>query len=72
MRYGVLSIHLALLVLIPGSTEIEDLSENEWYEIVKTRLEPDEIEDLEDDRKKQSETFVDLTKLKRNPNKYDS
>ena len=38
----------------------KDLSENEWYEIVKTRLEPDEIEDLEDDRKKQSETFVDL------------
>lgn len=55
-----------------GSIEIEDISEDEWYELVKKRLNNDEIKELEADRKKQSETFVDLTKLKRNPSKYDS
>lgn len=55
-----------------GSIEIEDISENEWYELVKKRLDDDEIENLEFDRKRQSETFVDLTKLKRNPSRYDS
>jgi len=52
-----------------GSDEVEDLGEDEWYEIVKTRLEEDEIEDLESERKKQSETFIDILSLK-NKNNY--
>lgn len=43
-----------------NSNEIEELPEDEWYEIVKTRLEPDEIEDLEYNRKVDNENFIDL------------
>lgn len=49
-----------------GSDEIEDLSRDEWYEVVKTRLDEDEIADLEAEKKKEEESFLDLTKL----NKY--
>jgi len=49
-----------------GSDEVEDLSRDEWYEAVKTRLDEDEIADLEAEKKKEEESFLDLTKL----NKY--
>lgn len=52
-----------------GSDEIEHLDEDEWYEIVKTRLDEDEIEDLESQRRKESETFIDILSLK-NKNNY--
>lgn len=42
------------------SDEIEELPEDEWFEIAKTRLEPDEIEDLEDSRKESESEIVDL------------
>lgn len=54
-----------------GSIEIEEISENEWYDLVKNRMDSDEIKELEKDRKIQSETFVDLTKLKKNKRQYD-
>jgi hypothetical protein len=47
------------------SDEIEDMPKDEWYELVKQRLEPDEAEDLEKQRIKEDETLVDLRKLNR-------
>jgi RNA polymerase subunit RPABC4/transcription elongation factor Spt4 len=52
-----------------GSDEVEDIHESEWYELVKSRLDEDEVEDLENQRKKESETLVDLLSLK-NKNNY--
>ena len=52
-----------------GSHEVEDLPEDEWYELVKSRLDEDEIEEMEDIKKKESETLVDLLSLK-NKNNY--
>lgn len=51
-----------------SSDEIEELSESEWYEVQKSRLEEDEIEDMESERKEDSEKFVDLHNLKRGKN----
>lgn len=51
-----------------GSSEVEDLSRDEWYESVKTRLDEDEIQDLEAEKKKEEESFLDLTKLNKNFN----
>ena len=52
-----------------GSNEVEDLDEDEWYEIVKSRLDEDEVEELESNRRKESETFIDILSLK-NKNNY--
>ena len=55
------------------SEEIEELPENEWYEIAKTRLEPDEFKKLNDNRNKEADTLVDLVNLKnRNKKRYDN
>ena len=51
------------------SSEIEELSEEEWYEAVGDRLEEDEKEYLGLEREKESEDFVDLVNL---DNKYKS
>ena len=51
-----------------GSNEVEDLSRDEWYEAVKSRLDEDEIEDLESEKKKEEETFIDLFSAKNNKN----
>jgi hypothetical protein len=53
------------------SSEIEELDSSEYYELVKLRLDDDEIEDLESERKSDSETFVDLYKLKNNKKNVD-
>lgn len=45
------------------STEIEDLTEDEWYELIKSRLEPDEVKELMDEREKENQEMVDLRKL---------
>lgn len=50
------------------SDEIEELQEDEWYEIAKTRLDKDEIEDLESEKSIESEQNVDLDNLKKNNN----
>jgi hypothetical protein len=47
------------------SDAIEELSEDEWYETVGDRLDDDEIVDLESERSKNDEEFLDLYKLKR-------
>lgn len=47
-----------------GSSEVEEVSPDEYYELVKLRLDDDEVEDLEKEREDDSNTFVDLTKLK--------
>ncbi len=52
-----------------NSDEVEELQEDEWYEIVKSRLDEDEIKDLESERNKDSEYFVDLLNLKNGDNK---
>ena len=52
-----------------GSHEIEDLPEDEWYELVNSRLDKDEIEKMQEMRKKENETLVDLLSLK-NKNNY--
>jgi predicted RNA-binding protein with PUA-like domain len=48
------------------STEIEELSSDEYYDMVKSRLEDDEIQDLDIERKKDTNTFVDIYNLKNN------
>lgn len=48
-----------------GSDEVEELQEDEWYEISKTRLDKDEIEDLESEKNKESEDLVDLFSIKK-------
>lgn len=45
------------------SSEIEEIDPDEYYELVKVRLDEDEIEDLEKEKESDSNTFVDLTKL---------
>ncbi len=52
-----------------GSNEVEDLDEDEWYEIAKTRLSEDEVRKLEKERKEESDTFIDILSLK-NKNNY--
>jgi hypothetical protein len=49
------------------SSDIEELSEDEWYETVGDRLDDDEKEDIELERGKESEDFIDLINL---DNKY--
>lgn len=51
-----------------NSTEIENLSEDEFYDIQKSRLEEDEIEDMESERRNDSEELVNLFSL--GSNKY--
>ncbi len=51
-----------------GSHEIEDLDEDEWYEIAKSRLDEDEITSLENQRKEESDTFIDVLSLKNKDN----
>lgn len=47
------------------SNNIEEISPNEYYELVKLRLDDDdELEDLNKEKENDSNTFVDLTKLK--------
>ena len=50
------------------SDELEELSEEEYYETVGERLDDDEKEDMESERKKDSEEFVDLYNLKKDNN----
>ena len=45
------------------SDEIEELSEDEWYEVVKSRSEEDELE-WDEEREERSKGFVDLLNLK--------
>jgi hypothetical protein len=47
-----------------NSDEIEDLSEDEFYHLQKSRLDEDEIEDMESQRSKNSQEFVNLYNLK--------
>lgn len=49
------------------SDELEELSEEEYYETVGERLD-DEKEDMESERRKDSEEFVDLYNLKKGSN----
>ena len=44
---------------------LEELSEDEWYEIACDRLDEDEIEDLLNQRGKEEEEFIDLSSLKK-------
>jgi hypothetical protein len=44
-------------------SEIEDLSEDEYYDLQRSRLDEDEIEDMESERSKESEEFIDLINL---------
>lgn len=46
-----------------NSKEIEELPENEWYEVAKSSLNSDEIYNLESERDKESGEFVDLINL---------
>jgi len=46
------------------SDEIEDLSEDEYYDLQKSRLDEDEIEDMESERSKESDEFIDLYNLR--------
>ena len=47
------------------SDEIEELSKDEWYETVGDRLDDDEREDLESERLKDEQDFLDLYKLRK-------
>ena len=49
------------------SEEVEELSKEEWYETVGDRLEEDEREELESERLKEEDDFLDLINL---DNKY--
>jgi hypothetical protein len=42
------------------SFEIEELPKDEWYEVAKARLHPDEIKNLENIRKESESEIVDL------------
>jgi hypothetical protein len=46
------------------SDEFEEIGPDEYYELVKSRLDKEEIEDLDLERESDSETIFDLTKLK--------
>jgi hypothetical protein len=41
--------------------EIEELSEDEWYDSVKGRLDEDEIKDLDEERLREENYFIDLS-----------
>ena len=41
--------------------EIEELSEDEWYDSVKGRLDEDEIKDLDEERLRSEDYFIDLS-----------
>ena len=45
------------------SSSIEELSKDEWYETVGDRLDDDEKEDLESEKFKDDDDFLDLYKL---------
>jgi hypothetical protein len=49
------------------SDEVEELSKEEWYETVGDKLEEDEREELESERLKEEDDFIDLINL---DNKY--
>jgi hypothetical protein len=44
-----------------NSDEIEDLSEDEWYDTVKGRLDEDEIRELDEERLRSEDSFIDLS-----------
>lgn len=46
-------------------SDLEELSEDEWYDIACDRLEEDEIDNLLKDRDAESNSFVNLTSLKK-------
>ena len=46
-----------------NSSSIEELSKDEWYETVGERSDGEEIEDLESERDKEEDDFLDLYKL---------
>ena len=46
-----------------NSSVIEELSKEEWYETVGDRLDDEEIKDMESERSKEEEDFLDLYKL---------
>jgi hypothetical protein len=46
------------------SDEIEDLSKDEYYDLQKSRLDEDEIEDMESERSKESDEFINLYNLR--------
>jgi hypothetical protein len=46
-----------------NSDEIEELSKDEWYETVGDRLDDDERGDLESEKFKDDDDFLDLYKL---------
>lgn len=50
------------------SEEIEELSKNEWSEVVKSRLDDDEIEDFDQEMSKNREDLVSLFDLKKKRN----
>jgi hypothetical protein len=53
-----------------GSEEIEELPEDEWYKIAKTRLSKEEFDKLNNDRIKEADRIINLTNLKKNKSKY--
>jgi hypothetical protein len=52
--------------------EIEDLSEDEYYDLQKSRLDEDEVEDMESERSKNSEELVNLGSLDNEDVYYES
>lgn len=46
------------------SNSIEELSKDEWYETVGDRIEDDEREDMESEKAKEEDDFLDLYKIK--------
>jgi len=52
------------------SEEIEDLNVDEWYSMVEDRLDDDEIEDLQKERGKEEEEFVNLFSLRKDRKRY--
>ncbi len=56
-----------------SSDEIENLSEDEYYDLQKSRLDEDEIEDMESERNRGSEDLVDLVNMRSlsESNSYD-
>ena len=49
-----------------GSDEIEDLPEEEWYEIAKERMSPKELKEIENSRNEEESSVVDLLNTKNN------
>lgn len=48
------------------SSAVEELSQDEWYETVGNRLDEDEIEDLESERREEDDNFLDLYSINKN------